>query len=122
MADLRKLAAIDILFLGSRFIIIEFAVGAFLSAALGLFVLIRGHSFWQLALGIYLICVGINYLPMLAYAVSISNKERAQTELAGELANKRSAMAKYRGQSLLLLVPLVVPILALAHQLRIRRA
>ena len=120
MTNLRKLAAIDIFFLGSKFIIAEFAVGVFLSAALGLFVLIRGHAFWQLALGIYLLCLGINYVPMLAYAISIGNKEHAQAELAGELADKRSAMAKYRRQSLLLLVPLAAPILVFAHQLRVR--
>ncbi len=116
MVNLRKLAAIDIAFLGYRFVLAEYAVGVFFSAALGLFVLFRSHSYWQFALGVYLICLGINYVPLLAYAVSIANKEAARSELAAELTDKPKAMAKYRRQSLLLLVPLLVAILALAHR------
>ena len=118
MPNLRKLAAIDILFLGPKCIIGEFALAVFFSPALGLFVLLRGRSVWQWALGVYLICLGLNYIPMLVYAISIGNRQRAETELAGELADKRSAVAKYRRQSLLLLLPLVVPILALARRPR----
>ena len=84
MINLRKLAAIDIAFLGYKFVLAEYAVGVFFSAALGLFVLFRGHSFWQVCLGIYLICLGINYIPMLAYTLSIADKGSAQAELGGE--------------------------------------
>jgi hypothetical protein len=52
MRNLRKLAAIDIVFLGYKFVLAEYAVGVFLSVALGLFALFRAHSFWQEALGI----------------------------------------------------------------------
>jgi hypothetical protein len=116
MVNLRKLAAIDIAFLGFKFVPAEYAVGVFFCAALGLFVLLRGHSFWQVALGIYLMCLGINYVPMLAYAVSIANKDTARAELADELAEKAKAMAKYRRQSLLLLVLLGV-LWAITHGL-----
>jgi hypothetical protein len=116
MANLRKLAAIDIVFLGYKFVLAEYAVGVFLSAALGVFVLFRGHSFWQVVLGIYLICLGINYIPMLAYTLSIANKESARAELAGELSDKAGAMAKYRRQSLLLLVPFAPPTLAIIQR------
>jgi hypothetical protein len=116
--NFRKLAAIDIAFLGRTVIIAEFAGGAVLSAALGLFVLFRQHSFWQVVLGVYLICLGINYLPMFAYAVSFPTRESAQSELAGELTDRRRAMSKYRRQSLLLLIPLLVPILAVAARQR----
>ena len=62
----RKLAAIDLVFLGSKVIIVEFAIGIFFSAALGFFVLLRGHgSLVQVVLGLYLISIGINYVPML---------------------------------------------------------
>ena len=108
----RKLAAIDIVFLGYRLILAEYAFGVLFSVALGVFVLLRGYSAWQLALGLYLICLGINYVPMLAYAVSIGNKQNAQAELADELADKRRAMSKYRRLSALLLVPLLAPVLA----------
>jgi hypothetical protein len=80
---------------------------------LGLFVLYRGHSAWQAVLGIYLISLGINYIPMLAYTLSISDRESARAELGDELSDKPAAMSKYRRQSLLLLIPLAAPILAL---------
>jgi hypothetical protein len=112
----RKLAAIDIVFLGSKLIIAEFAGGVLLCVALGMFVLFRGHSFWQLILGLYLISLGINYVPMLVYAVLITKGRSARAEMGHELNDKRRAMAKYRRESVLLLVPLLVPIFALAQK------
>jgi hypothetical protein len=114
----RKLAAIDIVFLGSKLIIAEFAGGVLLCVALGTFVLFRGHSFWQIALGLYFISLGINYVPLLVYAVAITRRQSARAEIGDELSDERRAMAKYRRQSILLLVPLLVPILALARERR----
>jgi hypothetical protein len=112
----RKLAAIDIVFLGSKLIIAEFAGGVILCAVLGMFVLFRGHSFWQHILGLYLISLGINYVPMLVCAVAIKRGKSARAEISDELKDERRTMAKYRRQSILLLVPLLVPILALAQE------
>lgn len=109
--DFRKLAAIDIVFLGYKLVFAEYAFGVLFSIALGIFVLFRGHSVWQVMLGTYLICLGINYVPMLAYTVSIGSKQNAQAELADELTEKRKAMSRYRRLSVLLLVPLLVPVL-----------
>ena len=92
----RKLAAIDIVFLGSKLIIAEFAGGVLLCVALGTFVLLRGHSFWQFALGLYFISLGINYVPLLAYAISITRRQSARAEMGDELGDKGWAMAKYR--------------------------
>jgi len=89
----RKLVAIDIVFLGSIFIIAEFASGVVLCVALGIFVLVRGNSFWQLALGLYIISLGINYVPMLIYALVITKYKSACTELGDELIDQRRAMA-----------------------------
>lgn len=111
--DLRKLTAIDIAFLGRKVVVAEFAGGVVLPTALGLFVLVRGHSFWQIVLGVYLLCLGINYAPMFAYAMAIPTQDHAREEMAEELADKGRAMSKYRRQSMVLLVPLAVPILAL---------
>ena len=71
-------------------------------------------SLWQFTLGMYLICLGVNYAAMLVYAVAIRNKQNAHSELGDELADKQAAMAKYRRLSVLLLVPLLVPVLALS--------
>jgi hypothetical protein len=117
----RKLAAIDIIFLGPKFIISEFAGGVLLCAALGVFILFRSHSSAQLALGLYLISLGINYAPMLLYAVAIANHDGARAEMGDELDDKSRAMTKYRRQSMLLLVPLLVPIIALSLVKRSKR-
>jgi hypothetical protein len=121
--NMRTLAAIDIVFLGRKLILGEYAAGVFFSAALGIFVLFRGHSFWQIVLGIYLICLAINYVPMLLYALAISTQQNARLEMADELTEKRKAMSKYRRQSLLLLVPLFTPALEITQSLvRSRKA
>jgi hypothetical protein len=112
----RKLAAIDLIFLGPKVIITEFSAGVFLSAVLGIFVLVRGHhSLAQTVLGLYLISLGINYVPMLNYAIRMSRAKSARAELGNELDDERVAMAKYRRQSLWLLVPIIVPLMALAQ-------
>jgi len=118
MINPRKLAAIDIVFLGSKLIIAEFAGGVLLCIALGTFILFQGHSFWQLALGLYFISLGINYVPMLVYTVAIARRQSARAEMGDELNDKGRAMAKYRRESILLLVPLLVPMIALALERR----
>jgi len=62
------------------------------------------HSFMQLALGLYLISLGINYVPMLIHAIAVTRADSARTEMSDEQNDKRSAMAKYRRQSILYLI------------------
>jgi hypothetical protein len=114
--NLRRLAAIDLVFLGSRFVLAEYAVGLVLCLALGLFVLFRSHSYGQVVLGIYFIGLGANYAPMLGWAVAITKKRNAEAELSGELSDKHRAMAKYRRLSLVLLIPLSVAILMITQR------
>jgi hypothetical protein len=83
-----KLAAIDITFLGSKFIVAEFVGGVLLCLALGAFILLRAGSFWQFALGLYFVSLGINYVPMLIYALSITRSKSARAELGNELVDK----------------------------------
>ncbi|MGB8478244.1 MAG: hypothetical protein WCE63_05315 [Acidobacteriaceae bacterium] len=72
----------------------------------------------KLVLGLYLISLGINYVPMLVYAVGITRSQSARVEMGDEFIDKRRVMAKYRRHSMLLLVPLLVPMLALVQELR----
>jgi hypothetical protein len=118
MMNPRKLAAIDIVFLGPKLIIGEFAGGVLLCTALGTFVLIQGPSIWEFILGLYLISLGINYIPMLVYAIAMARGQSARMEMGDELNDKRRVMAKYRRESILLLVPFLVPILALTQEKR----
>lgn len=89
-----------------------------LCVALGTFVLYRGTSFTQLALGLYFMSLGINYIPMLIYAIAITRAKSARAEMGDELNDNGQAMTKYRRQSVLLLVPLLVPIVALVQERR----
>ena len=121
--DFRKLAAIDIVFLGYKLVFAEYGFGVPFSISLGIFVLFRSHSVWQVVLGAYLICLGINYVPMFVFAVSIGNKQNAFAELADELQEKHRTMSRYRRLSLLLLVPLSVPFLVmLGHCYRLDKS
>ena len=116
MLNPRKLVALDLAYLGPKVIIGEFTFGVLFSPALGVFVLLRGHwSLAQIALGIYFISLGLNYIPMLVYAITINKAKSARSELGSELDEKRAAMKRYRRESLWLLVPLIVPIVALTQ-------
>ena len=87
------------------------------SVGLGVFTLLRSHSAGGIALGSYLLCIGINYVALLLYAISLVRGDSARCEIAEESTDKRRMFRKYRRQSLLLLVPLAVPILALVREL-----
>jgi hypothetical protein len=114
--DLRKLAAVDVAFLGSRFILTEFSFGVFVSLGLGVLTLVRIASLGGIIIGTYLLCIGINYVPLLLHAISLVRHGTARQEIADELHDKRRMFRKYRRQSLLLLVPLALPILTLVQQ------
>jgi hypothetical protein len=121
--NVRKLAAIDLLFLGPRLILAEFAIGVIGMVALGLLSAWQGahrfQSMWMVLFGIYLIFVGINYIPLLLHAIDISCKRSAEQEITDELKNKKEAFRKYRRQSVWLLVPLAVIIAAIPQRNRI---
>jgi hypothetical protein len=53
--QIRRLAAVDIAFLGSRFILAEFSTGVFGSLGLGVLTLARTHSLAGTVLGAYLL-------------------------------------------------------------------
>ena len=112
--NVRKLAAIDLYFLGPKIILAEFGLGVPIMLVLGTLSLrtglLRTHALWQIALGVYLLLLGINYIPMLWCAIDIARRGSAATELGDELSDQGAAMRKYRRQSLWLLVPLAVPV------------
>jgi hypothetical protein len=71
---------------------------------------------------VYLLLLGINYVPLLLHAISMARQGSARQEIAGELGDKRAAMRKYRRQSLFLLLPLLIPIAAVLQEIRRDRA
>jgi hypothetical protein len=114
--SIRKLAALDIAFLGPKLILAEFGGGILLAAAIGLLTLRRSHSVWQILLGAYLLTLAVNYVPLLLYAITIVRHRSAQVEVAHEVTDRNRSFRRYRRQSLLLLVPFAVPILAIAQE------
>jgi hypothetical protein len=119
--NIRKLAALDIVFHGSRLILVEFAVGVFLPLTLGLVSLVRSHARWQTVVGTYLVLLAFNYVPLAVYAIIMVRKRSAREEVIDEVAHREHIASKYMPQSLLLLVPLLVPLAALAQELRSRK-
>lgn len=117
MIVIRKLAALDIAFLGPVLIITEFLVGVIGPLLLGGWIALRGHSWSQYLTAFYFVALGVNYVPLLVYALLIRNKETARGELVEELSeDQRIVMRRYRRGSLLLLIPFVVPVLAFAQR------
>jgi hypothetical protein len=124
--NIRKLAALDIAFHGSKFILIEFALGVIGCAALGLFSIYFGllhgldHSLFAVIIGCYLLLIALNYVPLLFYTISIVRHQSAHQEVAYELEHRDKFAGKYMSQSMLLLMPLAVPALAVYQELQKR--
>ena len=126
--SVRKLVALDIVFHGSRLILAEFAFTIALGAALGFWIIAsmvtadHAASPLKLIVGAYFLCVAINYVPMLCYAIAVTRHHSAREEVAAELAAKGKSAVRYGTQALLLFVPLVIPLLALAQERRSNHA
>ena len=120
--NVRKLAALDIVFHGPKLILAEFAFGVILCAALGLWALRDpNHSLFMTILGCFLLWIALNYVPLFLYASSIVGRKSAHKEVAFELAHKATYARKYTLQTvILLLVPLVLPVLAVYQELHHR--
>jgi len=110
--DPRKLAAVDVAFLGPKIILTEFAIGVFGPIVLGILALRKSHSTGGAIFGVYLLLIGINYVPMLINAINLAKNGTARDEIVDESEDTKKLFRKYRKQSLYLLVPLVAPIAA----------
>lgn len=127
MINVRKLAALDIALHGALLILAEFGAAIAIGTALGVWLISaafsarQGADVFRLVVGTYFLCIAINYVPLLLYGIAIARRKSARQEAAAELAEKDGRSARrYGAQSLLLILPLVIPILALAQQVRKR--
>jgi hypothetical protein len=123
--NIRKLAALDIVFHGSKFILAEFALGVVFCGVAGVFNLFAffrnpSHPLFIAILGFSLSWVAVNYVPLLIYAISIVRGKSAEREVAFELERKGYYARKYTFQSLMLVLPLVVPLLAIFQEVEKR--
>ena len=126
--NVRKLAALDIALHGAPLILVEFGAAIAIGAAGGVWLIStalpvsQGAALFRLVLGAYLLCVAINYVPLLLYGIAVARRRSARQEAAAELAEKDGRSARrYGAQSLLLILPLVIPALALAQEMLGRR-
>jgi len=118
--NVRKLAAFDLYFRRPVLVLVEFAFGVFGIGALGFVAVVFGlaRSATAVAIGVYLLFLGIDYAPLLVYALMIMRKGSAKSELQTELADLGRYRVKYGVQQVLLMVPLFIPMLALSQELR----
>jgi hypothetical protein len=119
MIEIRKLAAVDMAWLGARVIVAEYALGILLPGALGLLSLRAGllapvHSDWEIAMGIWLASIAVNYIPLFIYAVLIARAGTVNAEGRPELARAK----RYGLQQVVILVPFLVLILAFLQEAR----
>jgi len=111
----RKLVALDIVLHGPRFIMIEFGVGTPVILAFGLWLMSGSLGY---LLGVYLLLTGLNYVPLLIYAVLVVRGNSARRETEYGLAHDRHYVRRYSTQQLLLFVPLAVLVLAIVQELK----
>ena len=109
--NVRKLAALDMTFLGTRIIVAEYAAGVLISGAIGVLSLLKG----VLWLGIPLVWIGLNYVPLFVHSVDLARRRSAREEVAKELADTRTARS-YSWRQLWILVPLAVVVFDLMQR------
>lgn len=121
MLNTRKLAAVDLAFLGPRVILPEFFLGVVGPIALGIWTIAKFRSIGGILFGVYLFLIGVNYIPLLWHATRLVKRGTAHDEISSEDDDKRQMFRKYRQQSLLLLVPLIVPAVAVWERTRAKK-
>jgi hypothetical protein len=72
------------------------------------------------AFGILLIGLGVNYVPLLVHAVDLTRRSAAHAAIADEASDTGALHAKYRRQSVWLLLPFVVAVADVAQRLTAR--
>jgi hypothetical protein len=117
LIEIRKLAAIDMAWLGSRVVVTEYALGVILPLALGGFTLrstLSSPLTWQTILGIWLVTISANYIPLLLYAISIAKSGTVEAEGRPEMSHAR----RYGVQQAIILVPFLVVVIAVIQERR----
>jgi hypothetical protein len=123
LIDIRKLAALDLVFHGPRFVLIEFGGAVVLTwglAALSFRSALSGPGapvVWEIVLGVLLASIGANYLPLLINAAVLIRSGTAREEVAPELEQASQSQRRYGTQQFLLVVPFAVAAIAIAQEL-----
>ena len=120
MVQVRKLIAVELIYLGPKIVFAEYGFAVLVGAAIGILSLrvglLRTHLLWQVLLGVYLLFLALTYAVLLWLAIAMAHRGDAREEIADELPGVPATFRKYRRQSLWILVPLVVPLAALRQR------
>ncbi len=122
--NVRRLAAIDMYgargtMRRRRIILAEFAAGAVVSVAFGIWLTANASGLGGRVLGIWVIGAGLNYAPLAAYAITLSRSGALNAELAG--VDTGQELRRYSVLQLWIFVPLSLVVLAV-HSAVIRHA
>src|SRR5215467_5485563 len=102
MIQVRKLVAVELLFLGPKLVFAEYGFAVVVGATIGLLSLrvglLRTHATWQIVLGIYLLFLALTYAGLLGLAIAMTRSGNAREEIAGELHDLPATFRKYRNQ------------------------
>jgi hypothetical protein len=115
--NVRKLAALDIAYRGAGRIMLESGFLVFFLGLVGLVFLLFAHGKTEetTAIGVYLVFLGLNHVPLFTYSVVIAARGSAKQEAAVELASPERYRTKYGVQRTLVLIPLAIDLLAIAQ-------
>ena len=120
MIQVRKLVAVELIFLGPKIVFAEYGFAVVVGTAIGVLSLrvglLRTHAAWQVLLGIYLLFLALTYGVLFGLGIAMARRGDAREEVAGEFDKRPATFRKYRKQSLWILVPLVVPLAALRQR------
>jgi hypothetical protein len=121
MIDVRRLAAADMwgtrgTVRRRRVILVEFVAGAIGCALLGVVALVTANSWVWVVIGVWLIGVGINYVPLALHAVTLSRPGALEAELRD--VPLKPALRTATVQQVWIFVPLAVAVAAIAQARR----
>ena len=126
MINIRKLAALDIVFHGVKLILAEFILAVIVCGGVGVISFVNyfhsaTRAIFTLVESLFFLWTTLNYLILLLYAIRIVWAKSAEREVAYELEHQDVYGRKYTVQSVILFLPLIVPILAIYQELQQRR-
>lgn len=110
--NVRRLVALDIALHGSKFILVEFGFGVIFALILGLYSL-KSYP----PLGWYIIALGLNYVPLLIYAINITKMHSAKTESKDDLSNRKRVIS-YSIRQFVIFIPFSTILLSIYQELR----
>ena len=116
----RKLVALDLVLHGPKFIGIEFGIGTPVILAVGGYLATGPPGLGRL-LGLYLLLIGINYIPVLAYTIILLRTRSWKSEVEEGIATNPHYIRKYSTQQLLIFVPFAIVLLATYQELEQKR-